>query len=144
MNRGVCAVAILLLLTMPSSAACLSRADARAKWPDAHLFWHGAAHCWDNSRTGAGDYSAAPSPTKPVHQDPPPKKEPPSWLERAGPQAPEAAIYFPAMIKGNGLDAYPLLIWQQPWLVPTSITAWPLLLDIDRVPFTAWTKRVGE
>jgi hypothetical protein len=48
------------------------------------------------------------------------------------------------MIKGNGLDAYPLLIWQQPWLVPTSITAWPLLLDIDRVPFTAWTKRVGE
>jgi hypothetical protein len=124
---------------MPISAACLSHADARANWPDAHLYWHTDNRCWDNSRRATSDYNAAP-----LHQDPPPKKEPPSWLERAGPQAPEAAIYFPAMIKGNGLDAYPLLIWQQPWLVPTSITAWPLLLDIDRVPFTAWTKRVGE
>jgi hypothetical protein len=141
MNRVVCAVAILLLLTMPSSAACLSHSDARAKWPDAHLFWHTDNRCWDKSRVSSGDYGA---PAKPVHQDTPPKKEPPSWLERAGPQAPEAAIYFPAMIKGNGLDAYPLLIWQQPWLVPISITAWPLLLDIDRMPFTAWTKRVGE
>jgi hypothetical protein len=127
---------------MPSSAACLSRADAQTKWPRSHLYWHTDNRCWDNSRAGTGDYSA---PAKPVHQDdPPPKKEPPSWLERAGPNAPEAAIYFPAMVKGNGLDAYPLLIWQQPWLVPISITAWPLLLDIDRAPFTAWTKRIGE
>jgi hypothetical protein len=134
-------VMALLMMQTFAFAQCQTQAEARAAFPHQRIYWHTSNHCWDNSRSGTGDYGAS---AKPVHQDLAPKKEPPSWIERAGPKAPEAAIYFPAMVKGNGLDAYPLLIWQQPWLVPISITSWPLLLDVDRVPFTAWTKRIGE
>jgi hypothetical protein len=67
-----------------------------------------------------------------------------SWLERPAANAPPAQILFPSMITGNMLEGYPSLSWHQPWLSPDTIMHWPLLLDVDRVPFTAWTKRIGQ
>ena len=32
--------------------ACMTKAQAKAKWPKAWLYWHTAAHCWDNQRGG--------------------------------------------------------------------------------------------
>lgn len=82
-----------------------------------------------------------PPPEKSPKPEPPPKQ---SWLERVSDNAPTAEIYFPELKPGNGLETYPPMIWHQPWLTADSIMHWPLLLDIDRVPFTAWNKRIGQ
>jgi hypothetical protein len=65
-------------------------------------------------------------------------------LERATPQTPAAEIYYPSLTKGEMLTAYPVLIWPQPWFSPEGAHAWPKLIDIDRTPFTAWSKRIGQ
>lgn len=33
--------------------ACLTKEQARAKWPREYLYWHTAQHCWDNVRSYA-------------------------------------------------------------------------------------------
>lgn len=49
-------VAILAAVTFLFSIAalsadversCLTKSQARAKWPTKHLYWHGMDHCWD-------------------------------------------------------------------------------------------------
>src|SRR6516164_4913491 len=40
------------------SSACMTKSDARAKFPEAHLYWHGSEHCWDD-RPGYGSRAAA-------------------------------------------------------------------------------------
>jgi hypothetical protein len=59
MNRLGCGLVGLLLLATPFAvvshtavAGCLSQAEARKLWPNTHLYWHTAAHCWDASRKG--------------------------------------------------------------------------------------------
>jgi hypothetical protein len=64
--------------------------------------------------------------------------------EKAAPGAPVAEIYYPQMINGHWLDDYHILVWPQPWLSPNSMLHWPVLLDIDRTPFVAWDRRVGQ
>lgn len=63
----------------------------------------------------------------------------------AGEGAPAAEVYYPAMtVTDSGLNDYPVLVWRQPWLSPDSILYWPPLIDIDRTPFVAWDKRIGQ
>jgi hypothetical protein len=71
-------------------------------------------------------------------------KDPQSWLDKIASNAPAAEVYYPALIKHDLLDGYPTLIWRQPWLSPDSIMHWPPLMDIDRTPFVAWDKRIGQ
>jgi hypothetical protein len=47
------ALATLLLVGLAALGAdvnpdCLTKAQAKAKWPKAWLYWHTADHCWDN------------------------------------------------------------------------------------------------
>jgi hypothetical protein len=67
---------------------------------------------------------------------------PPSGLERPAASAPVAEFYYPALVKGEMLQAYPLLVWRQAWFDPDPMHNWPKLMDIDRTPFVAWDKRV--
>jgi len=67
-----------------------------------------------------------------------------SPLEHATPQAPAAEFFYPSLIKGEMLATYPVLVWPQPWFDPDGMHNWPKLIDIDRTPFTAWSKRVGQ
>lgn len=44
-------VLALLLATMSysyASPSCLTKEEARAKYPGQHLWWHTLAHCWDD------------------------------------------------------------------------------------------------
>lgn len=46
----VAAIAVTLLVTVSpalASQSCLSMAEARQRFPDLHIYWHGADHCWD-------------------------------------------------------------------------------------------------
>lgn len=44
------AIGILLIaaITAGAAPACMTQAQARAKFPKAHLYWHTLHHCWDN------------------------------------------------------------------------------------------------
>ena len=65
-------------------------------------------------------------------------------LEKAALRAPVAEIYYPALVKADTMDSYPKLVWRQPWFNPDGMHNWPVLLDVDRVPFKTWDKRVGQ
>jgi hypothetical protein len=48
------AAASSCLITMATSAqasSCMSKAEARAAYPSAHLYWYGEGHCWGSSPT---------------------------------------------------------------------------------------------
>src|SRR5215469_12559454 len=43
------------------SSACMTESGARAKFPKAHLYWHGSEHCWDDSPGYASRLPAVPA-----------------------------------------------------------------------------------
>lgn len=47
-RAAVIVVAVVVVAT-PSHASksCMTQAEARAQFATAHLYWHGAGHCWD-------------------------------------------------------------------------------------------------
>jgi hypothetical protein len=46
-------VVSMLVLTTPSEAStsCMSKTEARQHFGSVHIYWHGADHCWDATRT---------------------------------------------------------------------------------------------
>jgi hypothetical protein len=71
---------LILYLPVASAQACLSKREARAIWPRAHLYWHSANHCWDNRRGGRRYHgimfaSRAEAPKKPPPPIVRPKEE---------------------------------------------------------------------
>ena len=59
MTDLIAAIAIAIIIVGLTSMAygatvCMSKSEARAKWPKSHLYWHGGAdgRCWDNRRGG--------------------------------------------------------------------------------------------
>jgi len=49
---------VFLTLTSEATTECLTRKEARAKWPHEHLRWHGEDHCWDAHRWNRRDVNA--------------------------------------------------------------------------------------
>src|SRR5262245_36853392 len=49
MRVAMIGVAIALASSTPalSSPSCMTQSEARAKFPNEHLWWRGAGHCWD-------------------------------------------------------------------------------------------------
>jgi hypothetical protein len=43
---------LILSFAAVGSPSCMTKREARAHYPRAHLYWHGSAHCWDNRRGG--------------------------------------------------------------------------------------------
>lgn len=139
--RSVGSVAVVwLLLTLPARSATCQHQPGSGSWSWREV---DGQRCWYEGRKvlPKGDlhwpFEAAPKLAPPAAS--------PSWLERVSDQAPPAEIYFLSTVNGrDALETYPALTWQQPWLSPDTIMNWPLLLDIDRVPFATWDKRIGQ
>src|ERR671939_1344229 len=48
MRVAIIAVAIALASSPAlASPSCMTKSEARAKFPKEHLWWHGSGHCWD-------------------------------------------------------------------------------------------------
>jgi hypothetical protein len=109
--------------------ACLSKAEARAKYQTSHLYWHGSGHCWDNRATRAttkGD-------RLPLHR---PKLEPDGALVQKTIVAAGPTVAYPDLMPGGGTVVA--------MLQPEAMTRWPLVADFDADPpqFTPWRERV--
>ena len=141
----ILAAAVVVIGLAPSTtvaAPCYTRMEARQQWPEAHLYWHTDARCWDRSPRGARHYDERPR----LHLQIMPAnvaEAAPSALERAAPKAAAAEILFPALIRTEMTTAYPLFM-PVAWFNPAGMHDWPLILDIDRVPFGAWDRRIGQ
>jgi hypothetical protein len=63
---GSCmAVAIMMGPSLAyGSPACMTQSEARAKFPKAHLYWHGREHCWNDSAAfNSRALAAVPAPS---------------------------------------------------------------------------------
>jgi hypothetical protein len=68
---GSCmAVAIMMGSSLAyGSPACMTQSEARAKFPKAHLYWHGREHCWnDRPAFSSSALAAVPAPSSPPAQ----------------------------------------------------------------------------
>jgi hypothetical protein len=121
---AIVVIAVWFLLTTQSHAAeCLNKSEAHAKYHNSHIWWHGEERCWDDN----------------------PRRKVEVSVEKASTETKEATVYFPEFRPGLfGFAVVMPLSWSHPWYSPRSIATWPPMIDVDRVPFTAWTKRVGE
>jgi hypothetical protein len=115
---------IALALTTTAWAAdntppCLSKAQARAEHPKAHLYWHGSDHCWDNQQRRHRD---PPDARKALAQEPKHTSNPlpPSDRKRI------AEIIYPPLVAQQAT-----IINKELFTAWRPITEWPLLLDID-------------
>lgn len=112
------------------AAACLTKQQAREKYPGAWLYWHGKNHCWDNR----GHRKVRPSPVKeqtfaqaPVRTSNPKTRSVVADASGNGMQrlVPRIEVYYPALIQEQFAVANDLYTVQRP------ITEWPLMLDLD-------------
>ena len=68
--RSCMAVAIMMGSSLAyGSPACMTQSEARAKFPKAHLYWHGREHCWnDRPAFSSSALAAVPAPSSPPAQ----------------------------------------------------------------------------
>ena len=135
---GTTALAWLLLVSsmqVADAAPCYTHDEARRVWPQAHLYWHGSARCWDDAAPGrrrpltSTSTSTTPSgePTSPPLSD---------AVRVSFPLTPKTTVYPELMLGSTSRDM----------LNPSSILRWPHLIDIDAVDpahFSAWNRRVS-
>lgn len=108
---SIVVVWLLLLVSRPVAAAeCLTIAQARAKWPTAHLYWHGRDHCWDNEQGGGRRREAR-------------AREEPAAKQQNNTDPPPTSVMYPTLRPAWTLSAE--------WLTAAAATTWPLIIDID-------------
>ena len=106
-------------------APCLTKAQARAKYQNQWIYWHGVNKCWDNI------------PVRSVKSGtPPPPLAAKSNATPLGDQniTPGPTIFYPALMGGGGtIDAM---------LTPHVMSHWPLVADFDVDPpaFIPWRR----
>ena len=135
---GIAGLAWLLLLSggeaAIGAAPCYTHDEARKQWPQAHLYWHGSAKCWDDAvpdrpRPPTSTSTAAPSsePALQARGDP---------VRISFPLSPKTTVY-PELMPGST---------SRDMLNPSSILTWPPLIDIDTADpahFSVWNRRVS-
>ena len=135
---------------------CLTKEQARARYPGAWLYWHSANRCWDNRKGGGVTYTVSRAATwgkqnslklaKPnpdsngntIHHSGRPII---TELSRAAAGAtvspPLPAIAYPTLMTGGGTT--------NDMLQPDRMNTWPLIMDFDVEPpqFIPWQKRIA-
>ena len=136
---GIAALAWLLLLSSRQAAVgadpCYTHDEARKQWPQAHLYWHGSAKCWDDAAPERPRLltSASTSATPPDKHTSPLRSDP---VRISFPLSPKMTVY-PELMPGST---------SRDMLNPLSILTWPPLIDIDTADpahFSVWNRRVS-
>lgn len=130
---------------------CLTKEQAKAKYPGQWLYWHTANRCWDNvntksrhARSVAAVVKSKPAvwgrenslklgkPLPDPNGNIPHHSGKPLITEQHGP-----SVFYPTLMKGVGTS--------DNMLQPYSINVWPLIVDFDIDPplFIPWNQRIS-
>ena len=107
--------------------ACMTREQARAKYPRQWLYWHTPQRCWDNkpgrSRSTYAARAVRPPPSAPPFDEPT--------------ALPSPKVYYPDLTHGSIIKDFNLMH-------PHAMTTWPLIIDFDAAPFSfgPWQQRI--
>jgi hypothetical protein len=150
--------AIWQVMAADVAPVCLTKEQARAKWPKEWLYWHTAHHCWDNVRGTANTASKAdgtvqiiraPKPNRAMKADRKDMAARPGFdtndnmvrpLPKSGSgrtiKVESPSIYFPDLMPGGGTVVA--------MLQTDAMTTWPLVADFDADPprFEPWRERI--
>lgn len=120
-------------LPLAEEAVCMTRAQARAKYPKDWLYWHGKNHCWDNraparriiERTRAQRPEPKAASVSSHHVKATQQMLADASGNTAARRTAKIEIYYPALMREQAAVAADLYAVQRP------ITEWPLMLDLD-------------
>ena len=132
---------LLLLSSMQvaGAAPCYTHDEARNLWPQAHLYWHGSAKCWDDAAPGrphplTSTSTSANSATPSTEPTSPPLSD---AVRIEFPVTPKTTIY-PELMPGST---------NREMFNPASILTWPRLINIDAADAahsSVWNRRIPE
>jgi hypothetical protein len=121
-----------LLTTSGRAKPCLTKTEARQLYKTDRIYWHTAAHCWDDQASGSKS------------EDEPNVMAAVEKTALAAVVKPHIEIAFPSLVKANGISSAqwtgsPYVDWFSPW----SMLTHPWIWDFDAPDaFTPWRKRV--
>ena len=120
---------IALALIAPdvqASPECMTKQEARAKWPAKPIYLHGSSRCWNDqplssSRSTAPPANTSDSATKALALDP------------STPKATKTEIFFPSLVVKNSAstDFFTGTSASTDLFTGTPMTGWPVLIDVD-------------
>jgi len=122
----------LLLTTSAQGKPCLTKDEARQLYKTDHIYWHTAAHCWDDqalgSKSGYEPKMAAAGADLPL----------------ATAVKPHIEIAFPSLVKAEGISSAQWTGSQHvDWFSPWPMLTHPWIWDFDAPDaFTPWRKRI--
>jgi hypothetical protein len=125
----VIAIAVVVFIGWSAASAfaaepaCLSHAQAKAKWPSDYLYWRTEHHCWYSGPRHSR------MTVKPAIQHVSIARGT-DVAEQPGP-----TIAFPSLMQGSGTS--------DDMLRADAMTTWPAVMDFDDPPqFEPWQRRV--
>jgi hypothetical protein len=120
---------IALALIAPdvqASPECMTKQEARAKWPAKPIYLHGSSRCWNDqplisSRSTTPPANTSDSATKALALDP------------STPKATKTEIFFPSLVVKNSAstDFFTGTSTSTDLFTGTPMTGWPVLIDVD-------------
>jgi hypothetical protein len=121
---------IALALIAPevrASPECMTKQEARAKWPSKAIYLHGLSRCWNDQplssrRSTTPPANTSDSATKALALDPP-----------ARPKATKTEIFFPSLVVKDSAstDFFTSTSASTDLFTGAPMTGWPVLIDVD-------------
>jgi len=104
-----------------ASPECMTKQEARTKWPTKPIYSHGSSGCWNNQPLSSHRSTASPANTSDS------AAEALAFVSAPRPKATKTEIFFPPVIVDNNVSANNLFIG-------APMTGWPALIDFDQLP----------
>jgi hypothetical protein len=96
---------------------CMTKQEARARWPTKPIYWHGSSRCWNDQplssrRSTAPPANTSDSATKAL-----------AFVSAPRPKVIKTEVFFPSLIVNNSVST--------DLFDSAPMTGWPVLIDID-------------
>jgi hypothetical protein len=109
---------LLIAPAVQASPECMTKQEARAKWPAKPIYWHGSSRCWDDQ-----PLTSHLSTTPPAKTSDSVNKGRALELSAPRPKASKTEVLFPSIIVNNSVST--------DLFNSAPMTGWPVLIDID-------------
>jgi hypothetical protein len=121
-GRATPLVLAFLLMTpdVQASPECMTKQEARAKWPTKPIYSHGSSRCWNDQ-----PLSSRRSTTPPTNTSDSATKAL-AFVSAPRPKATKPEVFFPSIIVNNSVST--------DLFNSAPMTGWPVLIDIDQLP----------